>query len=413
MTSVDTPDLIRSAATAGLISTRRRDALLVELSDRDPADAADVMVRGGWLTRYQSEQLLAGRTRLHLGPYIITDFLGQGGMGRVFRAVHRFMGRTVAVKVLPLEKHTPDARDSFIRETRLQAGLDHPHVVRALDAGRDGNVPYLVTELVPGTDLRSWVRRGGPLAGPTAATLLRQVAEALAYLHSIDVLHRDVKPGNILVTPDGVAKLSDIGLATIGDLATDPRGGKVVGTADYLSPEQIRTPGDIGPASDLYSLGCTAYYAVTGKVPFPGGDTASKCQRHLNEAPWHPGKFAGDLDAGLTDLIADLMEKDVSRRLSTAAGVIERLDRYLADAPEVDGPFRPPADVVRDDRPSPPPEFDVPSSTPPRPPRRKRNDTLPAITLTIAVTLPLGLAIGYAWADAGSLEAAVERIVGR
>ena len=124
-----------------------------------------------------------------------------------------------------------------------------------------------------------------------AAMIISQAARGLQYAHEIGLVHRDVKPGNILVTPDGHAKVSDIGLAAWSmGLDDDPRAGKIVGTADYISPEQIRSPLSVGPGSDIYSLGCTLYYTVTGKVPFPGGDSKSKCKRHCEQTPWHPSE---------------------------------------------------------------------------------------------------------------------------
>ncbi|MCP4817092.1 MAG: serine/threonine protein kinase, partial [Planctomycetaceae bacterium] len=228
--------------------------------------------------------LVTGRTKFNLGPYIITDWIGQGGMGQVFKAVHEVMGRESAVKVLPLTKSTPYAIDNFQREIRTQAQLDHPNLVRAYDAGHDGNVHYLVTEYVPGTDLRKLVRSQGALSMPQAASIIVQAAQGLDHAHQRGLIHRDIKPGNILVTPEGTAKVSDLGLSGfIHRTDDDPRAGKIVGTADYLSPEQIHSPNKVTSVADIYSLGCTLYYAVTGKVPFPGGKTREKAQRHLNE----------------------------------------------------------------------------------------------------------------------------------
>src|SRR5688572_5564219 len=198
-------------------------------------------------------------------------------MGQVYKAVHQMMGRICAVKILPLEKSTPDSVNHFVREVRTHAQLDHPNLVRAYDAGRDGDVPYLVTEFVPGTDLRRLIRSRGRLSQQQAASVIMQAARGLEYAHQRGLIHRDVKPGNILVTPDGIAKVSDLGLAGfIHGLEDDPRAGKIVGTADYLAPEQIRTPNEITHVSDIYSLGCTLYYAVSGKVPFPGGTARDK-----------------------------------------------------------------------------------------------------------------------------------------
>jgi len=283
------------------------------------------------ISAYQADQLLTGRTKLNLGPYIITDWIGQGGMGQVFKAVHQMLGRESAVKVLPLHKTTPEAIGNFRREIRAQAQLDHHNLVRAFDAGEDGNVHYLVVEYVPGTDLRRLVRSKGKLSVQQAANIIKQSAEGLSHAHQRDLIHRDIKPGNILVTPDGVAKLSDLGLAYYLNDASDPRAGKIVGTADYLSPEQIRTPMHITSTSDIYSLGCTLYYAVTGKVPFPGGTPKSKARRHLEETPWHPRRFNEEVSDDFVDLIGDMMEKDPKERIQTADEVAERLAPWATD----------------------------------------------------------------------------------
>lgn len=318
--------VFRDAALRSGLITPAQWQQAVEAVGEDVATLGEYFVRHHVVTAYQVQQLQAGRGKLTLGPYQITDWIAQGGMGQVFKAVHTVMGRPSAVKVLPLEKSTPESRASFLREIRLQAGLDCPYLVRAFDAGHDGNVHYLVTEFVPGTDLRRMVRQHGPLPMNRAAGIIRQAALGLHYAHGLGLIHRDVKPGNILVTPEGQAKVSDVGLATWSmSQDDDPRAGKIVGTADYLSPEQIRNPLSVQPASDIYSLGCTLYYAVTGKVPYPGGDSRSKCRRHLEETPWHPRRFAPELADEFVELIADMMEKDPQRRISSAAAVAERL----------------------------------------------------------------------------------------
>ncbi len=328
LSDVEQIDIFRDAAIRSGLVADAQWAEAVESTGNDPAKLANFFIAAGYITAYQSQQLRAGRGKLTLGPYLITDWIGQGGMGQVFKAVHTVMGRESAVKVLPLEKSTQESRDSFRREIRLQAGLDCPYLVRAYDAGHDGNVHYLVTEYVPGTDLRRLVRSRGPLPMNQAAVILRQAALGLQYAHEQGLVHRDVKPGNVLVSPDGNAKVSDVGLAAwMTGPMEDPRAGKIVGTADYLSPEQIKSPLSVGPASDIYALGCTSYYTVTGKVPYPGGDARSKCRRHLEETPWHPRKYAPELAEEFVDLIADMMEKDLGKRIGSAAEVA---DRFLA-----------------------------------------------------------------------------------
>ncbi|MEQ1826214.1 MAG: serine/threonine-protein kinase [Pirellula sp.] len=298
-----------------------------------------ILIEQGAITEYQAEQMCNGRYKFKLGPYIITDFIAQGGMGQVFKAIHHVMGRDCAVKVVPLGKATPESIAGFNREIRLQAKLDCPYLVRAYDAGQDGVVHFLVTEFVPGMDLRRLIKAQGPLPQEQAARIVMQAALGLEYAHKQGMVHRDVKPGNILVTPDGIAKVSDVGLAGFtANLMDDPRAGKIVGTADYLSPEQIRTPLQVGPVSDIYSLGCTLYYAVCGKVPFPGGDTAQKVRRHLEETPFHPRRFAIELSEEFVEIIAEMMDKNPINRMQSCAEVAARLEPWAMQSPELHQP---------------------------------------------------------------------------
>ncbi len=339
-----------SALASGLVSQKQLAAAAKQaMKQRGKIDdkmLAASLVQSGVLTEYQSDQLKAGRTKLNLGPYLITDFIGQGGMGQVFKGVHKVMGRECAVKVLPLGKVTDESRKHFLHEIRLQAGLDCRYLVRAFDAGQDGKIHYLVTEFVPGTDLRRHIKKHGALPISEAALYIHQAALGLDYAHQQGLVHRDVKPGNILVTPSGQAKVSDVGLAAWSTrMSSDPRAGKIVGTADYLSPEQIMTPENVGPASDIYSLGCTLYYCICGKVPYPGGNTSSKCRRHCEDLPMHPRKFVEILPEDFVDIIADMMEKDPSDRTGSAAEVATRLEPWieaieaLGERPVTRGPW--------------------------------------------------------------------------
>ena len=291
------------------------------------------LVEMGYLNPWQAKQLLEGQTRFHLGPYLIVDSLGSGGMGQVFRAKHKDSGAEAAVKVLPIDKSTPEAVSSFGREIMAQSSLDHKNLVKALDAGYDGRVYYLVSEYVAGSDLRKLVRQAGPLDEHTAASIISQVARGLDHAHHRGLIHRDVKPGNVLVTPEGIAKLSDLGLAgPLGDDAdSDPRHGQVVGTPDYLSPDHIKEPWAPSPAWDIYSLGCTLYYAVTSKVPFPGGSTGDKARAHCQMRPLDPRRLNPSLSANFVDVLADMMAKDPANRIKSAKEVVERLSPWLGE----------------------------------------------------------------------------------
>jgi eukaryotic-like serine/threonine-protein kinase len=305
----------------------------VEIAEKELADR---LIELGRLTQYQAQQLLSGFTKLTLAQYRILEPIGHGGMGEVFKAEHMVMGRIVAVKVLPASKATPEAMASFMHEIRSQARLNHENLVQAFDAGKDGGVCFLVTEYVPGTDLRKYVRLHGPLSVRAASTIITQAARGLGHAHEQGLVHRDVKPGNLLVTPEGITKVSDLGLAGwLNDTEVDPRAGKIVGTADYLSPEQILTPRKVTATTDIYALGCTLYYAVTGKVPFPGGATRDKARRHLEDTPLHPRRLNPELADSFVDVIAAMMEKDSAARIQTTAEVVRRLTPWAED--RVDG----------------------------------------------------------------------------
>jgi eukaryotic-like serine/threonine-protein kinase len=328
-----------AALASGLLSKQQLDDALTGLTKsfaEGPQTAAKVsdeqlgqrLIELGYLNRWQVEQLKEGRTKFTLGPYRIVNAIGQGGMGHVFKAEHKMLGRTEALKVLPKTRSTPEAIAAFEREIRAQAQLDHPNLVRATYADHEGDTYFFVTEYVPGTDLRRLVRKNGPVSAAIAATIISQAADGLHYAHRKGLVHRDVKPGNLLVTPDGHTKVTDLGLAwfIMDDLSgTTEKAKTLVGTADYMAPETITDPGKIRPVSDIYALGCTLYYAVTGKVPFPGGNTADKMQRHLSEVPLNPLHFNPDLPEAFCDVIASMMDKNPDTRMPTAAAVVEAL----------------------------------------------------------------------------------------
>lgn len=333
-------------AASGLveaIALRRAEAAVaperfptLEAQDRRLAER---LVESGDINWWQVEQLRLGRTKFKLGPYWIVDSIARGGMGHVFKCEHELLGRVEAIKVLPKHKSNAETIGSFRQEVRAQAALDHPNLVRVSYADRDGETYYLVTEYVPGIDLRRLIHRSGPLEQPVAAYVLSKVCEAIDHAHRRGLVHRDIKPGNVLLTPVGKVKVTDLGLAWtmegVDDWATHPAEGKVVGTSDYLAPEAIREPGRILPASDFYGLGCTLYYAVTGKVPFPGGSHADKMRRHLGEAPIEAGLLVPDLAPDLAELIRALMSKRAEDRPDEMTDVIGRLRALFDDdAPE-------------------------------------------------------------------------------
>lgn len=218
-----------------------------------------------------------------LGEYTVLEQIGAGGMGQVFKAVHRRMERTVAIKVLPKESlSSPDAVQRFQREVRAAAKLSHPNIVHAYDAGEQGGTPFLVMEYVPGTDLLRHVQKHGPLPVNRAIDYILQAAHGLEYAHGKGVIHRDIKPSNLLLSNDATVKILDMGLARLhngkeGDYSTQT--GAVMGTIDFMAPEQADDSKLADRRSDIYSLGCTLYFLLTGK-PIYGGSSIQKVMAH-------------------------------------------------------------------------------------------------------------------------------------
>jgi serine/threonine protein kinase len=310
------------------------------------------LVQQGVLTRFQAEQLLAGRTNgFQLGQYRILEQIGQGGMGRVFKAEHRAMGRVVAVKVLaPNLMKTSRASDLFLREVRAASKLVHPNIVSALDANQVGGRYFLVMEYIDGPNLDQLVAEQGPLPVGQSCDFIRQAAEGLQCAFNLGMVHRDIKPANLLLhrkadgaTTHGVVKLTDFGIARLneggslagmeGDGTILTKENTVMGTPDYLSPEQARDLHNTDIRSDLYSLGCTFYFLLTGRVPFPGGTMLEKLVRHGVKEPVPVERLRSDLPAGVAEIVRRLMAKDPAARFQTPAELSEALAPFAISGP--------------------------------------------------------------------------------
>lgn len=268
-----------------------------------------------------------------LGSYRLREQLGSGGMSNVFRAVHEETGSVVAVKVLPrsLAKNVM-VLQRFLREAKSAEALDHPNVVSIYDRGFDQGRHYLVLEYVAGRDLHDRVRMNGPLGIDEAIRFIRQVAEGLQYASSLGMVHRDVKPANLLMMPDGQAKIIDLGLALQADMEDErvTRDGTTVGTVDYMAPEQARDSRQTSVRSDIYSLGCTFYFLLTGSPPYPGGGLVDKLARHVRAPIPDPREYRPDVSEALSLLIRRMMEKKPELRFSDYMQLIAALER-LAD----------------------------------------------------------------------------------
>lgn len=260
-----------------------------------------------------------------LGDYLIIERLGAGGMGQVYRARHRTMDRDVAVKILPRRLSQQAAFvDRFYKEVRLIAKLMHPNIVTAFDAGCVHAVHYLVMELVEGQSLSAWVSSKGALSVPDAIKLLAQAASALDYAHCQGVVHKDIKPGNMMVTKQGVLKILDFGIAELAAEDLPPEDEELLGTIEYMSPEQIAAKGPIDARSDLYSLGATFFYMLTGRPMFTGEPVHIALAHQKRPAP-PLYEVREDLDLRVDSIFQRLVAKEPDRRFESAAELIDEL----------------------------------------------------------------------------------------
>lgn len=252
------------------------------------------------------------------GRYEILDRISEGGMATVFRARRLPEGDVVALKILR-EQLASDTEfvERFEREAKAVAALAHPHMVRVYDSGRDGDVRYIAMEYVEGEDLKAYIRRSGRISSQRAAEIAAQVCDALEYAHAHGVIHRDVKPQNILLTPGGDVKVTDFGIARALSSATITQTGTVLGSVQYLSPEQARG-GAVGRPADLYSLGVVLYEMVTGQLPFAGDSPIAIALAHVNQPPPQPRSVVPDLPQSIDGIIQFALAKSPSRRYRSA-----------------------------------------------------------------------------------------------
>lgn len=336
---------IENLTSSGLFSADElsafRESLAPEKRPQDALGLACELIRAGKLTKYQAEAVYRGRTKgLVFGEYTILEQIGAGGMGQVFKARHRTMERVVALKMLPPKAmKSPQAVERFHREVRTAARLTHPNIVIAYDAGEHKGNHYLVMEHVDGYDLANVVAQRGPLSVSQAVDCIVQAAKGLEYAHSEGVAHRDIKPGNLLLDRKGTVKILDMGLARIfeggrsdsPDRLTDS--GQVMGTCDYMAPEQAEDTHAADHRADIYSLGCTLYRLLTGHKPYTG-DTLIQILLAHREAPI-PSivQKRPDAPAELDAVFQKMMAKTPDDRYQSMAEVIAALEACVTPQP--------------------------------------------------------------------------------
>ncbi len=289
--------------------------------------------------------------------YRLTERIGEGGMAEVYRGTDLRLGREVAVKILrPQYASDQKFLERFLQEARAMASFSHPNIVNVYDVGREGRRYYIVMEYVPGTDLRHLIRKRAPLSVQEALEIARQIAAGVGAAHRKGIVHRDIKPGNVLITPSGEAKVADFGIAraiTNTQHLTEP--GVVWGTTAYLSPEQIRGE-PATPASDVYAIGVVLFEMLTGRTPFQGEDRVAIALQHLHEPPPKLSKLNPRVPPSVERLVERMLSKDPAQRFANAddvANVIFHLLHASSEATAAIPITRPPVSTPSTSQPPP------------------------------------------------------------
>lgn len=330
-----------------LVSADQMQQALQELDEEgtkidSPRALADALIAKELLTRWQAGHLLKGKHNgFFLGSYRFLKMLGKGGMGAVYLAEHEMMRRQCAIKVLPskLISDSSSVLERFYLEAQAVAALDDPNIVRAYDVNKEvqgkREIHYLVMEYVDGYDLQVTVQKKGPLGYVQVADFARQAASGLSHAHECGLIHRDIKPANLLLDSKGTVKILDLGLARFFDdrleaSLTTTHNESILGTADYLSPEQALDSHNVDTRTDIYSLGCTCYFMLTGHPPFPEGSVAQRLMAHQAKSPTAIEKLRPDVPVDLVTIVEKMIAKSADDRYQTSKEVAEAFAAWLA-----------------------------------------------------------------------------------
>lgn len=331
---------------SGLVESDRLQKVIANYTasggrTEESAKLAEHLIANGTVTKWQAEKLLQGKHKGYfLGKYRLLSLLGKGGMSSVYLAEHTLMRRRCALKVLPTKRVNDSSYLArFHREAQAVASLDHPNIVRAYDvdhqADRENEIHFLVMEYVEGDSLQELVQKNGVCGFLDAAEYVRQSALGLHHAHEAGMVHRDVKPGNLLVDPNGVVKVLDLGLARFftGDETEDAltirHDEKVLGTADYLAPEQALDSHTVDARADIYGLGCTLYFLLTGRPPFIEGTLAQRLMAHQTKTPPAIESLRTDTPASLAVIVRKMMAKKAEDRYANAKETADALFAWI------------------------------------------------------------------------------------
>ncbi len=333
-------DFLRVIRKSGLVDDARLATAVAawpDLAAPLPDSLVESLVAANLLTPWQVEQLRKGRHKgFMLGKYKLLRLLGAGGMSSVYLAEHSTLHSKAAIKVLPVKRVDQTSYLArFEREAQQSARLNHPNIIRTFDLDTSGAIHFIAMEYVEGTDLHAKVKQGGPLDVREAADYVRQAALGLHHAHEEGLVHRDIKPANLMLDKRGTVKILDLGLALAGgdseeDSLTREHDEKVLGTADYLAPEQARDSHLADRRSDIYSLGCTLHYLLVGRAPFAKGTLAERIQAHMKRPPPNLLDERGDVPAPIVELYFRMLEKHPDARPQTAQEIADALTAWLS-----------------------------------------------------------------------------------